>query len=94
MASAAAPPLPPQPPGSVGAGPATGTPPAAPPTPAPAMQQGTQLVIGIVNQLRALARAYPGAAPKVAQINDLMREVQAEIMKNQQPGEPEAGIGG
>jgi hypothetical protein len=58
------------------------------------MQAGTQMVIGIVNQLRALAKAYPSAAPKVAQINDLMREVSVEIMKTQQPGEPVAGPGG
>ena len=91
-----APAMPPSPPGSdstPGVGPGTGTPAPASTVPSPAMESGTRLVIGVVNQLRAIAQAYPAAAPLVAQINDLMREVQVQIMKGGQQGEPQAGLG-
>jgi hypothetical protein len=54
------------------------------------MQQGTQMAISIVQNLRTIAKAYPGTAPFVEQINDLMRKVMAGMMEHQQPGEPAA----
>jgi hypothetical protein len=54
------------------------------------MQQGTQDVIEIVQKLRGIAKAYPSAAPTVAKINDLMREMMAAMMQHQTPGEPMA----
>lgn len=53
----------------------------APATPSPMMQQGTQLLLSVVNNLRAIAKQFPGAAPKVAEANNLMREIAQEIMK-------------
>jgi hypothetical protein len=83
------------PPSPDGAPQQTPTAPAAaspsPPSPSPAMQQGTQDVIEIVQKLRGLAKAYPSAAPVVAKINDLMREMLASIMQHQAPGEPQSG---
>jgi hypothetical protein len=74
--------------------PATPTAPLAaspsPPQPSPQMQQGTQDVIEIVQKLRGIAKAYPSAAPTVAKINDLMREMLASMMQTQSPGEPMA----
>jgi len=54
------------------------------------MQQGTQMAISIVSNLRTLAKAYPQISPEVQQINDLMRKVMAGMMQNQTPGEPAA----
>lgn len=62
----------------------------SPAQPSPVMQQGTQLVISIVNNLRSIAKAYPGAAAKVQEANNAMREIMAEMMKSQAPGEPAA----
>jgi hypothetical protein len=62
----------------------------APPTPSPETQQGTQIAISVVSNLRAIATAYPSAAPFVAQINDLMRQVMAAMMESAKPGEPSA----
>lgn len=69
------------------------TPQAASPSPAqpsPVMQQGTQLVIQIVGNLRSIAKSYPEAAPKVEEANNIMREIIAAMMKHQAPGEPAA----
>ena len=60
----------------------------SPAQPSPAMQQGTQDVIEVVQKLRGIAKAYPTAAPVVAKINDLMRELLAAMMAHQTPGEP------
>ena len=57
------------------------------------MQQGTQLVIGVVNGLRAIARAYPKAAPIVTEMNAKMRELLPIIMQSQAPGEVQAPPG-
>jgi len=54
------------------------------------MQSGTQDIVLIIQKLRGLAQAYPGAAPFVQQINDLMRQVAAAVMEHQTPGEPAA----
>lgn len=62
----------------------------SPPSPSPAMQQGTQDLIEVVQKLRGMAKAYPSAAPTIAKINDLMREVAAKMMQHQTPGEPQA----
>ena len=62
----------------------------APAQPNPAMQQGTQLVIGVVNGLRAIAKAYPKAAPKVTEMLAGMREILPLIMQSQAPGEVQA----
>lgn len=74
--------------------PQTPTAPAAaspsPAQPSPAMQQGTQDVIEVVQKLRGIAKSYPAAAPTVAKINDLMRELMAAMMMHQTPGEPQA----
>ena len=93
---AAAPPLTP-PPGmdsSAGAPPAapTTSAAAAPPQPSPA-DHGTNMAIEVVRMLRAIAQAYPATAPHVAEINNLMREVMASMMSQQQPGEPAAPPG-
>lgn len=67
----------------------------APAQPSPAMQQGTQQVISVLQGLRAIAKAYPSTSAKIAEINDMMREVGLEIMKGQQMPEPQAPpIGG
>jgi hypothetical protein len=58
------------------------------------MNSGTSLVIDVVSKLRQLAQAYPAASPKIQQINDLMREVSVEILKSQNVGETQAGVGG
>ena len=62
----------------------------APAQPNPAMQQGTQLVIGVVNGLRAIAKAYPKAAPKITEMLAGMREILPLIMQSQAPGEVQA----
>lgn len=62
----------------------------SPEQPSPVMQQGTQMVIGVVQNLRAIAKAYPGTAPEITQINSLMRNVLAKMMQQQHPGEPAA----
>jgi len=62
----------------------------APPEPAQGMQGGTQMVIGVVQGLRAIAKAFPATAPDIAQINDLMRGVMSKMMASQQTGEPAA----
>src|SRR5258708_38046185 len=63
----------------------------APPTPSPAMQQGTQMMLQVVNGLRAIAKAFPGASPSVAKINELIRgEIMPAIMQHAEPGEPAA----
>lgn len=62
----------------------------APPTPSPVMQQGMKLIVDVVTNLRAIAKAYPAAAPKVAEANSVMREISALMMQSQHPGEPSA----
>jgi hypothetical protein len=84
------------PPGQSGGAPPADSPatqqgaPPAPASPNPAMQQGTQLVIGVVNGLRAIAKAYPKAAPIVTDINARMRELLPIVMQSQSPGEVQA----
>ncbi len=48
------------------------------------------MVLGVIRDLRSIAKAYPEAAPHVAQINDLMRKVMSAMMQHSQPGEPAA----
>jgi len=85
---------PPSPPGQADSAPQAPTSPAAaspsPAQPSPATQQGTQMVLGIIRDLRSLAKAYPEAAPHITQINDLMRKVMASMMQSAQPGESAA----
>ena len=70
------------------------TPPAAspaPPTPSPAMQQGTQMMLQVVNGLRSIAKAFPGASPAVAKINEIIRgEMMPALMQHNEPSEPAA----
>jgi hypothetical protein len=40
--------------------------------------------------LRAIAKAFPATAPKIADINNLMREVVAGMMQSAPTGEPAA----
>jgi hypothetical protein len=71
----------------------TTTPVAASPSPeqpSPAVQQGSKDLIEIVQRLRGIAKAYPQAAPIVAQMNEQMSELMRIIMQNQTPGEPAA----
>lgn len=63
----------------------------SPPQPSPGAQQGTAVIIQVVQLLRGLAKSNPAAAPIVMKINDLMRELSATMMQNQVPGEPQAG---
>src|SRR6266851_9535388 len=74
--------------------PAAPTAPAAaspsPPQPAPAMQQGTQLAIQVVSNLRSIAKAFPATAPHIAEINNVMRSVMASMMQHAQTVEPKA----
>lgn len=59
------------------------------------MEQGTQLAIGVVSGLRAIAKAFPATSDKISEMNNLMREVVALMMSSQQTGEPAAPpIGG
>ncbi len=62
----------------------------SPARPSPEMQQGTQMVIGVVHNLRSIATAYPSTTPEIQEMNNLMRRVLAKMMQNQRPGEPEA----
>ena len=54
------------------------------------MQQGTQLAIQVVSNLRTIAKSFPATAPHIAEINNLMRQVMAAMMEHAQPGEPQA----
>lgn len=54
------------------------------------MQQGTQALIRVVNDLRTLAKQFPAAAPIIAQINQLITEVQRKLFTQAEPGEPSA----
>jgi hypothetical protein len=54
------------------------------------MNQGTQLAISTVNNLRQIARAFPSTAPIIQQINDLMREVTARMMAGSETPEPQS----
>lgn len=54
------------------------------------MQQGSQMVIQVVQGLRGIAKAFPDAAPEISQINDLMRAVMGKMMAGQNVGEPQA----
>jgi len=57
----------------------------------PATDQKTQLVIGIIKGLRALAQAAPSASPGIQKINDIFQsEVMPKLMESQSPGEPQA----
>lgn len=54
------------------------------------MSQGTEALLGVTRVLTALGKQYPGAAPIIAQINDLLPKVGMAIMEHQTPGEPQA----
>jgi hypothetical protein len=54
------------------------------------MQHGTTLAIQVASNLRAISKAFPRTAPKVAEMNNLLREVMAEMMTQGQPGEAQA----
>lgn len=62
----------------------------APAQPSPAIQTGTQMMISVVTTLRAIAKAFPEAAPKVAEANNIMQEIMSSMMQHQAPGEPAA----
>ncbi len=66
----------------------------SPPQPSPQMQQGAQSLIGVVNTLRGIAKAYPAASPHVQKINDELRNVMAIMMQASQPAEAQAGPNG
>lgn len=48
------------------------------------------MVLGVIRDLRSIAKAYPKTAPHITQINDLMRKVMAAMMESANPGEPQA----
>jgi len=54
------------------------------------MQQGTEMAIQVARNLQAIAKAFPTAAPNVAKMNDLLREVVSDMMEDQQAPEPAA----
>jgi hypothetical protein len=61
------------------------------PEPAPQSNMMSNKVIGIIQDLRSLARAIPGAAPGIAEINEIFSsKVMPAIMAHQRPGEPAA----
>jgi len=62
----------------------------APAAPSPQVEEGSRMVIQIVQGLRKLAQNYPGAAPAISKMNDLMREVQMKVMAGGKPPEPAA----
>lgn len=62
----------------------------APPSPSPALQHGTGMLLNVVSGLRAIAKAYPATSEKVAEANQIMREISAIMMTAQKPGEPQA----
>jgi len=85
--------MPPPPGGGTGAPQAPTSPTAASPsapTPNPKLEQGSKMVIQVVQGLRSLAQQFPATAKPISQINELMREVQMGIMKGAQPSEPSA----
>jgi hypothetical protein len=47
-------------------------------------------IIGVVNTLRDIAKAFPAASPHVTRINDELREITAIMMESSQQGEPAA----
>ena len=62
----------------------------APAQPSPQVEEGSRLVIQVVQALRKLAQSYPAAAPAISKINDGMREVQMKVMAGSKPTEPAA----
>jgi len=62
----------------------------APATPSPQVEQGSRMVIQVVQALRQLGQNYPGAVPAITKIQDLMREVQMKVMAAGKPSEPAA----
>lgn len=63
----------------------------APAQGSPATDQKTQLVIGIIKGLRALAQAAPSASPGIQKINDIFQsEIMPKLMEGQASGEPQA----
>lgn len=62
----------------------------APAKPSPQMQQGTQIMLGVVNGLRDFAKMFPGASPYVQQMNDLARQAMRAMMESAEVGEPAA----
>jgi hypothetical protein len=60
------------------------------PTPNPKLEQGSKMVIQVVQGLRSIAQQFPAAAKPISEINQLMREVQMAMMKGSQPSEPAA----
>jgi hypothetical protein len=63
----------------------------APATPSPAVEQGTKMMLDVVQGLRAIAKTYPGASAAVAKINEIIRgEVMPAVMQHAEPAEPAA----
>lgn len=54
-------------------------------------KQGGQMMLDVVNGLRAIAKMFPGASPGVAEINEIIRgKLMPAIMQAAEPGEPQA----
>jgi hypothetical protein len=62
----------------------------APAAPSPQVEEGSRLVIQIVQGLRKLGQLYPAAVPAITKINDAMREVHMKVMAGGKPSEPAA----
>jgi|SRR5580704_3244694 hypothetical protein len=62
----------------------------APAATSPSVEEGSRLVIQIVQALRKLGQQVPGAQPAIMKINDAMREVQMKVMAAGKPTEPAA----
>ena len=86
--AAASPTMPPPPGGAQ----APTTPSASPssPAPNPKLEQGSKMVIQVVQGLRNIAQAFPAASKPISEINNLMRDVQMAMMRGAQPSEPSA----
>jgi hypothetical protein len=59
-------------------------------SPSPQVEQGSRLVIQIVQSLRQLGQQFPAAAPAITKVNDAMREIQLKVMAASKPSEPAA----
>jgi hypothetical protein len=48
------------------------------------------MVLNLVEGARSIAKAYPQTAPKITELNSILREIGLLVMQHQQPAEPAA----
>lgn len=63
---------------------------AAPAQSSPASEMGTRMVLNVVRDLRAIAKAYPAASPAVHAMLEQVPKVQQAMFSSVKPGEPAA----